>query len=71
MSSEAFFGEEGLLLEQRGRLVLQRDSGDVWILGRSFGSGAAIGERVKVEGVRSGNGRLEVFRIILCPATLE
>jgi hypothetical protein len=65
--SPVFFKEEGLLLRQRGRLVLQRDGGDVWILGRSIGSESGIGERVSVEGMRSETGILEVARIVISP----
>jgi hypothetical protein len=67
MASPMFFKEEGLLLQQRGRLILQRDSGDVWILGRSIGSESGIGERVSVEGMRSETGILEVARIVVSP----
>ena len=60
-----FHAEEGLLLRQRGRLILQRDDGGFWIL-EVDGAESPLGLRVRVEGVRTGFNSLEVSRIVPC-----
>jgi hypothetical protein len=59
-----FYMEEGLLLQQSGRLVLQRDDGGFWILEVDFTAERLLGRRVRIEGVRSGFNALEVTRLI-------
>lgn len=61
-----FYAEEGLLLRQRGRLILQRDDGGFWILETDPGAEHMLGQRVRVEGVRSGFNALDVGRIVKC-----
>lgn len=63
----AFHREQGLLVRQRGRLVLARDDGGRWRLELDDIPETLIGERVQVEGVRSGFDIIEVSRI--APAT--
>jgi hypothetical protein len=59
-----FYMEEGLLLQQSGRLVLQRDDGGFWILEVDLTAERLLGRRVRIEGVRSGFNALEVTRLI-------
>jgi len=59
-----FHQEKGLLLRQRGRLILQRDDGGCWRLDGPEASGHLLGRRVRVEGVRSGFDVLEVSRVL-------
>lgn len=66
MSIGRFFVEEGLLLQQRGRLILQNDDGGFWILETDPGTEKMLGQRVRVEGVRSGFNALDVRRIVGC-----
>jgi hypothetical protein len=61
-----FYAEEGLLLQQRGKPILQRDDGGFWILEVDRGAEELLGQRVRVEGVRSGFNSLEVSRIVKC-----
>lgn len=49
-----FHIENGLLLRQRGSLILQLDGGGRWRLGTDQDLEAHLGRRVRVEGVRSG-----------------
>lgn len=58
--------EEGLLLRQRGGLILQKDDGGRWRLDADPEAGRMIGQRVRVEGVRSDFDVLHVSRIIAC-----
>lgn len=66
MSIGRFFVEEGLLLQQRGRLILQNDDGGFWILETDPGAEKMLGQRVRVEGIRSGFNSLDVARIVKC-----
>jgi hypothetical protein len=61
-----FQAEEGLLLRQRGRLILQKDDGGFWVLDGDPGAAGILGQRVRVEGVRSGVNELDVARIVQC-----
>ena len=61
-----FHREEGLLLRQRGRLILQKDDGGFWVLAADPLAEESLGRRVRVEGVRSGFNELEVARIAEC-----
>ncbi len=60
-----FHSEEGLLLRQRGRIILQQDGGGFWILEVDEPLDL-LGLRVRVEGIRSGFNSLEVSRIVRC-----
>ncbi len=60
-----FHSEEGLLLRQRGRAILQRDDGGFWVLEMDEREDL-LGLRVRVEGIRSGFNSLEVSRIVRC-----
>jgi len=55
--------EEGLLLRERGELILRRDDGDGWRLRLDEPAEALPGSRVRVHGVRSGFDLLDVVRI--------
>lgn len=66
MSIEKFHTEEGLLLQQRGRLILQQDGGGFWVLDADPPAEQLLGCRVRVEGIRSGFNSLEVSRIVKC-----
>ena len=66
MSLGSFHVEEGLLLGQRGRLILQRDAGGRWRLEADPEVEAKTGQRVRVEGLRSGFDLLEVSRVAPC-----
>ena len=61
-----FHSEEGLLLRQRGQLILQRDAGGRWRLDTDPQAEELLGLRVRVEGVRSDFDLLEVSRIVRC-----
>jgi hypothetical protein len=61
-----FYVEEGLLLRQRGGLILQRDDGGRWRLEADPDAEHMIGLRVRVEGVRSDFDVLDVSRIVTC-----
>ncbi len=61
-----FHAEEGLLLRQRGRAILQRDDGGFWTLEGDEQPDELFGLRVRVEGIRSGFNSLEVSRIVRC-----
>jgi hypothetical protein len=63
---DEFFAQEGLLLRQRGRLILQCDDGAVRILGLEVGAVGMLGERVRVEGVQTEASTVEVSRIVPC-----
>ena len=59
--------EEGLLLEQRGGLILQRDDGGRWRLDADRKAAEKyLGDRVRVEGIRSEFDLLDVSRIAAC-----
>jgi hypothetical protein len=60
------YTEEGLLLRQRGVLVLQRKDGGRWRLNGDPNADELLGHRVRVEGVRSDFDLLEVIRIVRC-----
>lgn len=51
---------EGLLLDSRRGPVLQMDDGGVWALETNADASLMLGQRVTVEGVRSGFDRLDV-----------
>ncbi len=59
-----FHVEDGLLLRQRGGLILQRDDGGRWRLTTEPDAEQHLGRRVRVEGVRSGFDMLDVSRIV-------
>jgi hypothetical protein len=61
-----FHSEEGLLLRQRGRLILQRDDGGFWTLDADPDAEDLLGLRVRVEGIRSGFNSLDVSRVVRC-----
>ncbi len=58
-----FHAESGLLLRQRGGIILQRDDGGRWRLTGDALPDELLGQRVRVEGIRSGFDLLEVSRI--------
>ncbi len=66
MSRGTFHTEEGLLLRQRGRLILQKDDGGLWTLEVDPGAEELLGLRIKVEGARSGFNALDVARLVRC-----
>ncbi len=66
MSRGQFHIEEGLLLRQRGGLILQRDDGGRWRLQADADAEKMLGQRVRVEAIRSGFDLLEVTRITRC-----
>jgi hypothetical protein len=51
---------EGLLLDSRRGPVLQMDDGGVWALDTDADVRLMLGQRVTIEGVRSGFDRLDV-----------
>lgn len=59
-----FHIETGLLLRQRGGLILQRDDGGRWRLNADPEAEQLLGHRVRVEAVRSGFDLLDASRII-------
>ncbi len=61
-----FYSEEGLLLRQRGGLILQRDGGGRWRLEVDQDVEELVGSRLRVEGVRSDFDVLHVARMIRC-----
>ena len=62
----SFHAEEGLLLRERGSLILQRADGGRWRLDADPGAERMLGQRVRVEGVRSGFDVLTVSRMVPC-----
>ncbi|PWG03504.1 DUF5818 domain-containing protein [Sphingosinicella humi] len=66
MSIGSFHSETGLLLRQRGWLILQRDEGGRWRLEVSASFDDLLGSRVRVEGTRIDFDILEVARISPC-----
>jgi len=62
----SFHAEEGILLRQRGGLILQRDDGGRWRLDAGAHAEALLGRRVCVEGVRSDFDLREVSRVVEC-----
>jgi hypothetical protein len=66
MSIGKLHKEEGLLLRQRGALILTRDDGGRWRLDGDTDADDLLGQRVRVEGVRSDFDLLEVIRIVRC-----
>jgi hypothetical protein len=59
----SFYIETGLLLRQRGGLILQRDDGGRWRLDANLEAEQLLGQRVRIEAVRSGFDLLDVSRI--------
>jgi hypothetical protein len=55
--------EQGLLLSDRGRLVLRRDDGGHWRLEADWDAYRMVGQRVRVQGVRCGFDLLDVEQI--------
>jgi hypothetical protein len=55
--------ETGLLLQELGVLILRRDDGGRWRLDAVGGAERMFGQRVRVQGVRSGFDVLDVQRI--------
>lgn len=51
---------EGLLLDSRRGPVLQMDDGGVWALDTDADVSLMLGQRVTIEGIRSGFDRLDV-----------
>ncbi|WP_416385196.1 DUF5818 domain-containing protein [Sphingomonas sp. LY54] len=62
----SFHSETGLLLRQRGRLILQRDNGGRWRLEADAETEQYVGQRVEIEGIRSGFDVLDVVRLGPC-----
>lgn len=58
-----FYRETGMLLVQRGGIILQRDEGGRWRLACDEDVESLLGSRVTVEGVRSGFDLIDVIRI--------
>lgn len=58
--------EQGLLLSDRGRLVLRRDDGGHWRLQADWDAYQMLGRRVRVAGIRCGFDLLDVERITPC-----
>jgi len=58
--------EEGLLLAERGILVLQLDGGGHWRLAADADAYARVGQRVRIEGARTGFDLLDVQCIERC-----
>ena len=59
--------ETGRLLRERGAMVLERDIGGRWRLDADPSTERMLGQRVRVEGVRSGFDLLDVRRIRPAP----
>jgi hypothetical protein len=57
---------EGLLLAERGTLVLQLDGGGRWRLAATADVYARVGQRVRIEGVRAGFDLLDVQSVKRC-----
>jgi hypothetical protein len=62
----SFHNETGLLLRQRGKLILQRDNGGRWRLDADAEAEYYLGQRVAIEGIRSGFDVLDVIRLAPC-----
>jgi hypothetical protein len=60
----SFHSETGLLLRQRGKLILQRDAGGTWRLDADPEAAALLGCRVRIDGIRSEFDVLEVSRVV-------
>jgi hypothetical protein len=58
-----FHIETGLLLQQRGGLILQRDDGGRWRLDADRDIEKFLGQRVRVKAIRSGFDLLDVSRV--------
>lgn len=61
-----FHRETGMLLVQRGGIILQRDDGGRWRLVCDEDVESLLGSRVTVEGVRAGFDVIDVSRIRKC-----
>lgn len=57
---------EGLLLIERGALVLRLDGGGRWRLTADADVYQRVGQRVRIEGVRTGFDLLEVRSVERC-----
>lgn len=58
--------EQGLLLRERGFLILRRDDGGRWRLEADPEAEQFLGQRVRIEGVRTGFDLLSVERLTRC-----
>jgi hypothetical protein len=58
--------ETGLLLREGQFLILQRDVGGRWRLSADLGTERMLGQRVRIQGIRSGFDLLDVTRIERC-----
>jgi hypothetical protein len=58
--------QEGLLLRERGALVLQLDGGGRWRLTAAPDVYQRAGQRVRIEGVRTGFDLLDVRNVERC-----
>ncbi|MDB5713584.1 MAG: hypothetical protein JWO15_981 [Sphingomonadales bacterium] len=56
---------EGMLEQVERGFTLLTDQGDVWLLGTESDATAMIGQRIKIEGIRTGFDRIEVEWIAL------
>jgi hypothetical protein len=63
MSEGSIYRHKGLLLHQRGGVILQMTEGVRWRLQLKEKVDHLIGEQVDVEGIRVDEGVLEVTRI--------
>ena len=66
MPRGSFHIETGLLLRQRGRLILLREDGGIWRLSADAEADQLLGRRVRLEGIRIGFDLLDVTRIAPC-----
>ena len=66
MSLGSKHDEEGVLLCERGVLVLRRDAGGRWRLEADRDAERLVGRRVRVKGTRVGFDLLAVERLTPC-----
>lgn len=55
--------ETGILLTERGRLVLARDDGGIWLLDAGWRTRRHLGRRVRITGIRDGFDLLAVTSV--------
>lgn len=58
--------DHGIMLRERGSLVLRPNDGGWWRLSAETDADGLLGARVRVEGVRAGFDLLDVKRIERC-----